>query len=303
VRANGITFHVAVSGPEDAPAVLCLHGFPEGWMSWRATMKRLDGLSVYAPDLRGYGRTDRPSHGYDVITLTDDVAALIEALELQRPLLVGHDWGGALAWIFAHRYSEQIEGLVVVNCTHPRTLVRAVLRCEDWQTFRIPWVPFFEIPVVPEQLIATPIGRRLLKLSFTIRQGKPGTMNIGVVDDFVRRFRGPGDVRPPISYYRQMVLTQLLPGRRGQLDEIYRRPITAPTTLVWGMKDGALSAKVAKQSYKDAGCPVAWRPLAGVGHFVDLEAPDKLADEIARVAAGGGSRTRAAGGRRSLSRA
>ena len=284
VHANGITFHVAVSGPEDAPPVLCLHGFPEGWLSWRATMKELSSLRVYAPDLRGHGETDRPAHGYDVLTLTDDVAALIEALDLDRPLLVGHDWGGALAWIFAHRHSELIRGLLVVNCTHPRTLVRAVLRCEDWQTFRIPWVPFFEIPLVPERLISTPLGRRLLKLSFTLREGTPGTMNIGVVDDFVGHFQKPADVRPPISYYRQMVLTQILPRRRERLDAIYDNPITVPTTLVWGMKDGALSSKVAMQSHTDAGCPVEWRPLDGVGHFVDLEAPRELADEIARVA-------------------
>jgi pimeloyl-ACP methyl ester carboxylesterase len=284
VQANGITFHVAVAGPEDAPAVLCLHGFPEGWMSWRAVMRQLNGLRIYAPDLRGYGETDRPAGGYDILTLTDDVAGLIKALDLNRPVLVGHDWGGALAWIFAHRHSELISRLVVVNCTHPRTLVRAVLRCEDWQTFRIPWVPFFEIPALPERLIATPVGRGLLKLSFTIRQGKPGTMNIGVVDEFVKRFRRPADVRPPISYYRQMVLTQVLPGRREQLNAIYDNPITAPTTLVWGMKDGALSTKVAMQSNKDAGCPVEWRPLPGVGHFVDLEAPGDLANEIARVA-------------------
>jgi pimeloyl-ACP methyl ester carboxylesterase len=92
VHANGITFHVAVSGPEDAPAVLCLHGFPEGWVSWRATMKQLNGLRVYAPDPRGSGDTDRPPSGYDVLTLTDDVASLIQVLKLDRPLLVGHDW-------------------------------------------------------------------------------------------------------------------------------------------------------------------------------------------------------------------
>lgn len=285
VHANGIGFHVAACGPRDAPAVLCLHGFPEGWRSWRATMKQLGDLRVYAPDLRGYGQTDRPSHGYDVFTLTDDVAALIEALDLDRPVLVGHDWGGALAWIFAHRHPELIRGLVVVNCTHPRSLVRAVLRCEDWQTFRIPWVPFFEIPWLPERLIANPVGRRLLKLSFTIRQGTPGTMNIPVVNDFVRHFKRSGDIRPPISYYREMVLTQILPGRRARLDAIYDNPITVPTTLVWGMKDGALSVEVAKKSYEAAGCPVEWRPLEGVGHFVDLEAPAKLAGEIVRAAA------------------
>ena len=108
-------------------------------------------------------------------------------------------------------------------------------------------------------------------------------MTIGVVDEFVTRLRRPADMRPTISYYRQIVLAQVLPGGREQLDAIYDNPIMAPTTLVWGLKEGALSTKVAMQSYKDAGCPVEWHPLPGVGHFVDLEAPGDLANEIARV--------------------
>ena len=108
VQANGITFHVATSGPSDGPPVLCLHGFPEGWMSWRPVMRQLPEARLYAPDLRGYGETERPRDGYDVFTLTDDIAALIRALGLDRPVLVSHDWGGALAWIFAHRYSHLV---------------------------------------------------------------------------------------------------------------------------------------------------------------------------------------------------
>ena len=141
VRANGITFHVATSGRHDGPPVLCLHGFPEGWMSWRPVMSELSEARLYAPDLRGYGATEHPWSGYDVFSLTDDIAALIDALGLQRPVLVTHDWGGALGWIFAHRYSHLIRRLAVVNCPHPKTLVRAVLHFEDFQTIRIPGCP------------------------------------------------------------------------------------------------------------------------------------------------------------------
>ena len=76
VHANGIDFHVAAAGSKDVPAVFCLHGFPEGWMSWRPLMEILDDMRFYAPDLRGYGETARPSRGYDVFTLTDDIKAL-----------------------------------------------------------------------------------------------------------------------------------------------------------------------------------------------------------------------------------
>ncbi|PYP84137.1 MAG: alpha/beta hydrolase [Blastocatellia bacterium AA13] len=283
VPANGIDFHVAVAGDKDGPPVLCLHGFPEGWMSWRPVMERLGEARIYAPDLRGYGETARPRSGYDVHTLIDDVKSLIQQLGLHRPVLVSHDWGGAIGWIFSHRYSELISKLVVINCTHPKTLVRAVFHLEDWQTFRIPWVPFFEIPWLPENFIASSLGRSLLKLSFTIRQGRKGAMNLALVDELVSRFQKADDARWPIAYYRQMVKTQLLPARRARLEAIYRKPITVPTTMVWGMKDSALSAKVAIKSALDAGCEVDWRPLPGVDHFVSLEAPDLLALEIRRV--------------------
>jgi pimeloyl-ACP methyl ester carboxylesterase len=285
VQANGITFHVAAAGPVDGPPVLCLHGFPEGWMSWRPVMRELGEARLYAPDLRGYGGTERPPRGYDVFTLTDDIAALIGALGLDRPVLVSHDWGGALTWIFAHRYSHLVRRFAVVNCPHPRTLVRAVLHFEDFQTIRIPWVPFFEIPWLPEWFMSTPLGRRILKLSFTIREGQPGTMDVALVDELVARFQRPEDARPPIEYYREMVSTQIWPAKRARLESVYQTPITAPATLIWGAKDGALSARVAMNSELDAGCPVELRPLPGVGHFVSLEAPAKLAREIRRLLA------------------
>jgi epoxide hydrolase 4 len=283
VHANGISFNVASSGPEDGPAVFCLHGFPEGSASWGPVAERLPGARVYVPDLRGYPGSDRPRSGYDVFTLTDDVKALIEALELERPLLVAHDWGGALGWIFAHRYSALIRGLVVVNCPHPRTLVRAVLHVEDWQPFRIPWVPLFQVPFLPEYLLTTAGGRTVLRLSFTLREGRKGAMNRPLVDQLVGRFRAARDMGPPIDWYRDMVRLQLSSTGRARLFAAYDVPIAVPVTLVWGEKDGALSIKVARKSDRDAGCAVEWRPLPGVGHFVSLEAPADLAAEIERA--------------------
>jgi pimeloyl-ACP methyl ester carboxylesterase len=283
VRANGITFEVAVSGPDDAPAVLCLHGFPKGWMSWRGVMERLAGYRIYAPTLRGYPGSDRPRTGYDVFTLTDDVRALIEALGLERPPLVTHDWGGAMGWIFAHRYSPLISKLVVVNCTHPRTLVRAAVRFQHLQPLRIPWVLPFQIPRLPEAIISTDVGRRLLAWTFTVREGRPGTMDRATVHELVDRFQRPEDAYGPIEYYRAFFQTLVLPARRRRLYALYDTPISVPVTLVWGMQDGALPAPVAMTSYRDAGCAVDWRPLPGVGHFVDLEAPAQLVAELERA--------------------
>jgi pimeloyl-ACP methyl ester carboxylesterase len=108
-------------------------------------------------------------------------------------------------------------------------------------------------------------------------------MDIPLVDELVARFQKPADFRGPINYYRQMVRTQLTSKKRARLNAVYDVPIKVPVTLVWGLKDGALSVKVALNSSLDAGCEVEFRPLPGVGHFVDLEATDKLVREIRRV--------------------
>jgi pimeloyl-ACP methyl ester carboxylesterase len=283
VNANGINFRVAVSGPDNGPVIFCLHGFPEGSMGWRPFMQAMPQARIYAPDLRGYPGTDQPRHGYDVFTLTDDVKALIEALKLDRPILLSHDWGAEMGWIFAHRYSSSIRHLVIVNGTHPKTLVRAVFHFTDWQTFRLPWVPFFELPWIPEAFIASSLGRKVLRWSFTSREGQKGTMNTAIVDEMVARFQKPADMRHPIDYYRQFVSTILTPSKRARLYKIYETPISTPVTMIWGLEDGALPASVAFKCARDAGCEVEIRPLPGVGHYVDLEAPEKLAQEVTRL--------------------
>ena len=196
---------------------------------------------------------------------------------------MSHDWGGALAWIFAHRYSHLVKRLAVVNCPHPKTLVRAVLHFEDFQTIRIPWVPIFEIPWLPELFLTTALGsvdpQALLHAPGgpAGHDGRGPRRGAGLPVPAARRHAGP------IEYYREMVSTQIWPAKRARLDAVYRTPITVPTTLVWAAKDGALSARVAMNSELDAGCPVDLRPLPGIGHFVSLEAADKLAREIRRL--------------------
>ena len=138
ICVNGTELHVAISKPPQAkskgPDVLCIHGFPEGWMGWRPLMREMPDVTFVAPDLRGYPASETPNNGYDILTLTNDINHLISALNLEKPILLSHDWGGALAWIYAHRFPDKISQLVVVNCPHPKTLVRAVFHFEDFHT-------------------------------------------------------------------------------------------------------------------------------------------------------------------------
>jgi pimeloyl-ACP methyl ester carboxylesterase len=131
--------------------------------------------------------------------------------------------------------------------------------------------------------MTTAVGRKLLKWTFLIREGRPGTMDVALVDEIVARYQKTADMHGPVEYYRQIVLTILLPKRHRQLYGVYATPISVPVTMIWGMKDGALPAVVARKSFEDAGCACDWRPLDGVGHFVDLEASEKLANELVRL--------------------
>lgn len=290
VTVNGCTFHVAESIPDSKrlrqavhKTIFCLHGFPEGWLGWRLLMREMPNVRFIAPDLRGYPASDMPKKGYDVFNLIKDIDLLISEFKLEKPILLAHDWGGALGWIYAHQYPNRISQLVVVNCPHPKTLVRAVVQCKDYQTLRIPWVPPFQVPLLPEYLLTRKPGQKLLELSFTLREGSKGKMDKDLVREIVYRFKDSSSLRGPVNYYRDIVKTLLNKKTREKLEAIYAKPIQAPVALVWGLEDRALSAKVAQTSSKDAGCAVEWRPLKGIGHFVDLEAPDLLAQELYRL--------------------
>jgi len=141
LTANGIAFHALADGPSDGPLVLCLHGFPELGRSWRHQLPALAaaGYRAVAPDLRGYGGTELQGP-YDLRTLVGDVGGLVESLGSGRAIVVGHDWGGVVAWSVAALRPSLVEKLVVLNCPPPYDLARAMLRSpalgqsrwEDW---------------------------------------------------------------------------------------------------------------------------------------------------------------------------
>ncbi|MFL6863675.1 MAG: alpha/beta fold hydrolase, partial [Allosphingosinicella sp.] len=126
ISANGVRLHAAEAG--QGPLVLLLHGFPQFWWAWRAELTGLAaaGFRVVAPDLRGYGASDKPPRGYDLPTLSADVAALVRALGEQDAVVVGHDWGGLLAWTTAALHPRSVRRLVVLSMAHPRRLRAAI---------------------------------------------------------------------------------------------------------------------------------------------------------------------------------
>ena len=125
--SGDVRIHYAVTGPKDAPLVLFLHGFPDFWYSWREQMAALrDRFQVAALDLRGYNRSDKPKGvaNYAMPHLVADVAAVVAAEEREQAVVVGHDWGGAVAWNVAMTRPELVRLLVILNLPHPRGLFR-----------------------------------------------------------------------------------------------------------------------------------------------------------------------------------
>src|SRR2546428_372573 len=153
VETNGIRLHCAVDG--EGPLVILLHGFPECWYSWRHQIAALaPRFRVVAPDLRGYNESDKPAGvaAYALPELVADVPGLIEAFGEREAAIVGHDWGGAIAWTFAMDHPEPTRRLVVLNCPHPAIFAQH-LRANGRQLARSWYMFFFQLPWLPEAVL------------------------------------------------------------------------------------------------------------------------------------------------------
>ncbi|MEO6880235.1 MAG: alpha/beta hydrolase [Mycobacteriaceae bacterium] len=291
VHANGIRFHVveADGGAPGAPLVLLLHGFPEFWWSWRHQLVALaeSGARVVAVDLRGYGDTDKPPRGYDGWTLAGDVAGLVRALGAPRAVLVGHDWGGLIAWAAAALHPRLVSGLGVLGAPHPVALRRAVRRHPLTQGRASSYAVGFQLPWRPERVLVSQDGAAIEDI--LRRWSGPAWPD---TDDFVEvctRNRSamliPGVVHSAMEYYRWALRSQVRSeGRRFAAD--LAAPVAVPVLALHGALDVCLLPATARAS-------AGWAPagelrvLEGVGHFPHQEAPDitnaALAELLGRV--------------------
>lgn len=287
VTANGTRFHVAEAGPaapaRGTPLVVLLHGFPEFWWSWRHQLTGLAarGLRVVAPDLRGYGASDKPPRGYDVPNLAADVAGLVRALGEPDCVLVGHDWGGLLAWSVAALHPSVVQRLVVVSMPHPLRQRQAMLAHPLGQGRASSYMLGFQVPGLAETALTRDDAERVGALLHA--WGGPGFPD----EETERRCREamqvPGAAHSALEYYRWAVRSLARPsGWRYQ--QRLARPVAAPTLHLHGALDRCLlSSTVAGSGRYVAG---GYEPvlLAGVGHFPHQEAPDTVTDAIARWA-------------------
>jgi pimeloyl-ACP methyl ester carboxylesterase len=153
VETNGVRLHVVTAGPEDGPLVVLLHGFPEFWYSWHNQIPALveAGYRVVAPDMRGYNRSEKPSgvDAYHIDELVSDVAGLVRAFDRESGHIVGHDWGGLVAWQTAIDRPSVVDRLAVLNAPHP-SKYEEVIRTSLSQLRKSWYVFYFQLPFLPE---------------------------------------------------------------------------------------------------------------------------------------------------------
>jgi pimeloyl-ACP methyl ester carboxylesterase len=272
VSANGIRFHLAEHGPADGPLVVLLHGFPEFWWSWRHQLVALGdaGYHVVAPDLRGYGASDKPPRGYDGHTLSSDVAGMVRALGASEAALVGHDWGGMLAWTVATLHPGLVSRLAVVAMPHPLRLRSALLR-DPRQARASSYIAGFQLPRLPEARLRD--GAYVVELLH--RWGGPGFPDA----ETEARCREAMRIHPvahcSLEWYRWAVRSLTRPSGVRFL-RLLSAGVGVPVLHVHGELDRCLLPSTAEGSERWVNAPYALRVLPGVGHFCHEEAPDEV---------------------------
>ncbi|HEX5749018.1 MAG TPA: alpha/beta fold hydrolase [Archangium sp.] len=275
VSLPGLRMQVLEAGPAEGPLVLLLHGFPELSESWREVLPRLAeaGFRAVAPDLRGYGGTDRPAEGYDLDTLAGDVVQLARHLRPDRPVyLVGHDWGGVIAYHVAAMHPEVVERLAVINAPHPERMAREIWK--PAQLVRSWYIFFFQLPLLPELLLSARGGAlvpRMLRRAMV----DPSRVPPGRLAEYEANFSSREAARAAIDYYR-VAFRRTVDPRRLRESRPYPR-IRAPFLLIWGEQDTALRKQLTRglEPYFEQKPAVQYLPEEG--HFVPLEAPEKVA--------------------------
>ena len=268
ISTNGIVLNVAEAGPADGPLVVLLHGFPEFWYGWKSQIGPLAGAGyrVLAPDQRGYSQSDKPpgvaSYGIDV--LVDDLIGLIDAAGREKATVIGHDWGGVVAWRAIARRPGRFDRAVILNAPHPDAMLRE-LRSDAGQLIRSWYTLFFQLPGLPEAMLRRSDFRRLVRSM----QGssRPGTFQPADFERYRKAWSEPRALTSMVNWYRAGFRVK----GRPDGDPL----IKVPTLMIWGAKDKFLGPGVARSSY--ALCESArleW--IEEATHWVQHEEPDRV---------------------------
>lgn len=267
VTGDGVRLHVVRAGA--GPAVVLVHGFPENWRSWKHQIPALRGAgySVIAPDLRGYNESDRPDApgAYHMKHLVEDLAAVVRSTGQQQAHIVGHDWGGVVAWAFAGAHPELLRTLVILNAPHLDLYARQI-RGLSRQAFRAWYTVLFRIPRLSESLLsARDFG--MVRDLFSRRPALPAFSHEDV-DGYVAALARPGALTAALRLYRDNTDAEAVHLSRSATTK-------APTLVIWGMRDSTLVPELLDGLERVAPL-VRIHRIAAASHWVQNEAPDEV---------------------------
>ncbi|REJ78833.1 MAG: alpha/beta hydrolase [Acidobacteria bacterium] len=266
VGAFRLHYARAGNGPK---LVLLLHGFPEFWYSWRHQLVDLsDEYTVVAPDLRGTNLSDKPTEisEYKIDKLVDDAVGLIDQLGFEQAAVVGHDWGGGIAWAIARTHPKSVSKLAVLQ-TPPIDIWRKNLTMN--QLFASWYMFFFQLPKLPEMLLTS---RDFEGLAKGVRgtTAARGVISKQDIEEYKIAWARPGTITGGLNLYRANVLSRLF-GKKEKLPDV-----TVPTLFIYGEQDHAILpstvegvAEVVAADYDEIRIPEA-------AHWVHVEARDKV---------------------------
>lgn len=266
IDANGLRFRARAAGPADGRRVLLLHGFPQTSWCWRAQLSALAtaGYRAVAPDQRGYSPGARPTEvaDYAMGHLLTDVMKLADTMEMDTFDLVGHDWGGMVAWQAATHFPERVRSLTVVSTPHPLALQHALLGGDPGQAERSESMDLYRQPDEPERLLLGPDGKGSGLLT-VLTEGGLSTADAEV---YVEAMCAPGAMTGALDWYRAM--------DRSDLFEL--TPVEVPTLYVWSTGDTALGRTAAEATAECVGAAYRFAVLDDVSHWIPEMAAARL---------------------------
>ena len=266
-RREGLTFDVRDAGPPDGDPVVLLHGFPQDATAWDGVTPLLNesGFRTLAPDQRGYSPMARPRGraAYRLRETTRDALALLDAAGLADAHVVGHDWGGVVAWALGAWHPERVRSLTVLSTPHPGGYLRAL--GTSTQPLQSMYMAFFQLPVVPEALLLARDGAALHRA--LVRSGLPEK----AAEHYVRRMREPGALRAALAWYRALPWSASSP-----VSSVGR-----PTLHLWSTGDQTLHRAGVEASSRFVDAPYRLEVLEGVPHWIPEVAPEWVAGLVA----------------------
>lgn len=273
ISANGCRFHVATAGEDDSPLVVLLHAFPETWYAWRNQIPALAaaGWRVAAMDLRGFGSSDKPPRGHDTRSLAADVSGVIRSLGASSAVVIGHGYGGQVAWAMPTLAPGVTRAIGVVSAPHPRALRRP--GTVPWQTLRS--VAFAQLPSAPERKLRGDwVGLALAAWGAPGWQPEPRAAAL-----YAAAMRQPAVAHHVMEQIRWQVRSTRRPSGRSVLSML-AQPVTVPVLTVHGDADRCLPLASRRGDADYVAGPHVDVVVPGAGHWLPEEAPEATTEAL-----------------------